>query len=82
VIESAACPLPNALPIVAATSTQPRLVAEVLADLIETGGRPRSGDRTRSRDRRQRGFRVNLPHRQSFSPDAAFYVGPDPGMKF
>jgi Uma2 family endonuclease len=27
-------------------------------------------------------FRVNLPHRQSFSPDAAFYVGPDPGMKF
>ena len=22
------------------------------------------------------GFRVNLPHRQSFSPDAAFYVGP------
>jgi Uma2 family endonuclease len=22
------------------------------------------------------GFRVNLPHRQSFSPDAAFYIGP------
>ncbi len=27
-------------------------------------------------------FLVNLPHRKSFSPDAAFYVGPDPGMKF
>ena len=27
-------------------------------------------------------FVVNLPHRKSFSPDAAFYVGPDPGMKF
>jgi Uma2 family endonuclease len=29
-----------------------------------------------------KGFLVNLPNRQSFSPDAAFYVGPDPGMKF
>jgi len=29
-----------------------------------------------------KGFVVNLPHRQSFSPDAAFYIGPDPGMKF
>lgn len=27
-------------------------------------------------------FRVNLPHRKSFSPEAAYYVGPDPGMKF
>ena len=27
-------------------------------------------------------FVVNLPNRESFSPDAAFYVGPDPGMKF
>jgi Uma2 family endonuclease len=27
-------------------------------------------------------FRVNLPHRKSFSPDAAYYIGPDPGMKF
>src|SRR5829696_7629975 len=24
------------------------------------------------------GFVVNLPHRKSFCPDAAFYVGPDP----
>jgi Uma2 family endonuclease len=27
-------------------------------------------------------FRVDLPNRDSFSPDAAFYVGPDPGMGF
>jgi len=27
-------------------------------------------------------FRVNLPNRESFSPDAAFYVGPNPQMKF
>ena len=27
-------------------------------------------------------FCVNLPHRQSFSPDAAFYTGPRTGMKF
>lgn len=29
-----------------------------------------------------KGFRVNLPRRKSFSPDAAFYIGPNPGMKF
>ena len=29
-----------------------------------------------------KGFRVNLPHRQSFSPDAAYYTGPNPGMNF
>src|SRR5918911_3117573 len=28
------------------------------------------------------GFRVNLPNRKSFSPDAAFYVGKSSGMKF
>lgn len=28
------------------------------------------------------GFQVNLPNRKSFSPDAAFYIGKDPGMKF
>ncbi|HEX8179702.1 MAG TPA: Uma2 family endonuclease [Pyrinomonadaceae bacterium] len=27
-------------------------------------------------------FTVTLPNRKSFSPDAAFYIGPDPGMKF
>ena len=28
------------------------------------------------------GFRVDLPNRQSFSPDAAFYTASLPGMKF
>ena len=28
------------------------------------------------------GFRVDLPHRQSFSPDAAYWTGDDPGMRF
>ncbi len=28
------------------------------------------------------GFKVDLPNRKSFSPDAAFYVGKDTGMKF
>ena len=27
-------------------------------------------------------FHVDLPDRESFSPDAAFYFGPDPGVKF
>src|SRR5688500_6867096 len=27
-------------------------------------------------------FRVDLINRESFSPDAAYYVGPNPGMKF
>jgi Uma2 family endonuclease len=29
-----------------------------------------------------KGFVVNLPHRKSFCPDAAFYTGPNTGMKF
>lgn len=28
------------------------------------------------------GFKCNLPHRKSFSPDAAFYTGPSAGMGF
>jgi Uma2 family endonuclease len=28
------------------------------------------------------GFRVHLPHRESFSPDAAYYIGPESGMRF
>lgn len=28
------------------------------------------------------GFLVDLPDRDSFSPDAAYFIGPDPGMKF
>jgi len=29
-----------------------------------------------------KGFRVHLPHRESFSPDAAFHTGPRTGMWF
>jgi len=29
-----------------------------------------------------KGFHVNLPHREAFSPDAAYYVGPRTGMQF
>lgn len=29
-----------------------------------------------------KGFHVNLSHRQSFSPDAAYYTGPRAGMRF
>jgi len=29
-----------------------------------------------------KGFHVHLPHRESFSPDAAYYVGPRTGMRF
>ncbi|HSB12107.1 MAG TPA: Uma2 family endonuclease [Blastocatellia bacterium] len=28
------------------------------------------------------GFHVNLPNRESFSPDVAWYIGPSAGMKF
>jgi Uma2 family endonuclease len=28
------------------------------------------------------GFEVNLPHRQAFSPDAAYHTGPRMGMRF
>jgi Uma2 family endonuclease len=28
------------------------------------------------------GFRVRLPHRESFSPDAAYHIGPRTGMRF
>jgi Uma2 family endonuclease len=28
------------------------------------------------------GFRVNLPHRESFSQDVAWYTGPETGMRF
>ena len=28
------------------------------------------------------GFHVNLPHREAFSPDAAYHIGPRTGMRF
>ena len=61
-----------------------------------TGGRPgRAGDMIFvslfAHERRtasgtavgdNKGFVVLLAHRESFSPDAAYFVGPDPGMRF
>lgn len=61
-----------------------------------TGGKPGyAGDeifaslREYSRQRKlgravgdNKAFHVDLPNRSSFSPDVAFYLGPDPGMKF
>src|SRR3712207_2218573 len=50
---------------------------EIYVSLRDYGRRTRSGyaipDNT--------GFLVNLPNRQSFSPDAAFYTGVPTGMK-
>jgi Uma2 family endonuclease len=55
-----------------------RAAAKILASLIrheeEHGGGYAFGDNV--------GFKVNLPNRGSFSPDAAWYVGNIEGMKF
>ena len=50
-------------------------IAYSLRDYVKQVGRGRAvGD--------NKGFRCNLPHRSSFSPDAAYYTGPRGGMKF
>jgi Uma2 family endonuclease len=51
---------------------------EIFASLREYSRRTGTGRAVSD----NKAFRVNLLHRKSFSPDAAFYVGPDPGMKF
>ncbi len=51
---------------------------EIFASLREYACRTRLGYAVGD----NKAFRVNLPRRKSFSPDAAFYVGPSPGMKF
>lgn len=51
---------------------------EIFASLREYARRTRHGRAVSD----NKGFRVALPNRESFSPDAAFYVGPNPGMKF
>ena len=72
------------------------LVNGEIVHMSPTGGRPSLAARAivlslYAYERRAQGgyaitdnaaFRVNLPHRKSFSPDAAFYVGPEPTMKF
>jgi Uma2 family endonuclease len=51
---------------------------EIFASLREHAKRTKSGRAVAD----NKAFRVDLPNRKSFSPDAAYYVGPDPGMKF
>jgi Uma2 family endonuclease len=51
---------------------------EIFASLREYAKRVKVGRAVSD----NKGFRVNLPNRESFSPDAAFYIGTNPGMKF
>jgi Uma2 family endonuclease len=51
---------------------------EIFAALREYSKRTRTGRAVGD----NKGFRVDLPHRESFSPDAAFYTGPRAGMRF
>lgn len=51
---------------------------EIFASLREYGRRTKRGRAVTDNV----GFLVNLPHRRSFSPDAAFHTGPSFGGKF
>ena len=51
---------------------------EILFSLREYSKRERFGRAVGD----NKAFVVNLPHRKSFSPDAAFHVGTETGMKF
>jgi Uma2 family endonuclease len=51
---------------------------EIFSSLREYSKRQRYGRAVGD----NKAFLVNLPHRQSFSPDAALYVGSGSGMKF
>jgi Uma2 family endonuclease len=61
------------------TGAAPNFAAgEIFASLREFARRTKSGRAVTD----NAGFKVNLPHRESLSPDAAFYTGPVSGMKF
>ncbi|HET6976858.1 MAG TPA: Uma2 family endonuclease [Pyrinomonadaceae bacterium] len=61
------------------TGSLPNYAAgEIFSSLREYNKREKSGRVVTD----SAAFVVNLPHRRSFSPDAAFYVGADSGMKF
>jgi Uma2 family endonuclease len=51
---------------------------EIFASLREYARRTQSGRAYTD----NAGFRVQLPHRESFSPDVAYHVGPRTGMRF
>jgi Uma2 family endonuclease len=58
--------------------TPSRVGGEIFASLREYERRTKSGYAIPD----NAAFVVNLPHRRSFSPDAAFYTGPPTGGKF
>lgn len=61
------------------TGSQPGYAGdEIFASLREYSKRTKTGRAVGD----NKAFRVNLPNRKIFSPDAAFYVGADAGMKF
>jgi Uma2 family endonuclease len=61
------------------TGAAPNFAAgEIFASLREFSRRTKLGRAVTD----NAGFKVNLPHRESLSPDAAFYVGKVCGMKF
>ncbi len=65
--------------IMSPTGSAPNYAAgEIFASLREYARRTKTGRAVTD----NAGFKVNLPHRDSLSPDAAFYVGEPKGMKF
>jgi Uma2 family endonuclease len=61
------------------TGSQPGYAGdEIFVSLHEYGKRTKTGRAVGD----NKAFRVELPHRKTFSPDAAFHVGADTGMKF
>jgi Uma2 family endonuclease len=51
-----------------------KIAARLLTHAEQTGRGRAYGDGT--------GFHVHLPHREAFSPDAAYHIGPRTGMRF
>jgi Uma2 family endonuclease len=67
------------LVVMSPTGAAPNYAAgEIFASLREYSRREKSGRAVTD----NAGFKVNLPHRDSLSPDAAFYTGAINGMKF
>lgn len=65
--------------IMSPTGDAPNYAAgEIFASLREYARRQQTGRAVTD----NAGFKVNLPHRDSLSPDAAFYIGERQGMKF
>lgn len=71
--------LDGKLVLIPPTGAKPGYAAdEIFASLRSYAKRTRRGRAIAD----NKGFLIHLPHRESFSPDAAFWTGDDPGMKF